>query len=223
MNQMIKIELVWQEPTPKLEKARGVLLAALRGADYPPYWQEWRKTDKLLPHYLRHKSPLALFVNSRFASDFKDGFDDEARIRDVIRKLAEKPFKPALREPLWQRLSLYVLPATGLVLLPKCPLCWASYMSAMSTLGMGTVAYQPWLLHALVVVMGLSIAGLFYQARRRNRYSPALLALAGALLVAVSKIFLDLRPPMYAGLLMLFVAAVWSSFQEARRAQPKLL
>ena len=49
----LRIELVWSAPGPRLDAARGALLAALREAGLPPYWDEWRADDPMRPRHLR--------------------------------------------------------------------------------------------------------------------------------------------------------------------------
>jgi hypothetical protein len=111
------------------------------------------------------------------------------------------------------RLSVNIsfIPALLVALLPKCAFCWVAYMSFFSTLGIGTIPYQPWLLLVMVAVLFVNLGVLLYSAPRRNGYLPFYLALVGALVIVVCKFWLDLNGVMYIGVGMFFMASVWHS------------
>lgn len=209
MRQRVRVELVWQRPSAQLNEVRSALGQALQLSGLPPFWQEWRRDDSLLPSYLKQKSPLILYVNGGLATDFSDYSGNVADLQAVIQKCAGRPFDFKAREPLRRRLNPSALAALGLILVPKCPLCWAAYMSAASAMGIGSLSYKPWLLPAMVVLMGIPVVSMVY--RRRHGYGPALLALCSATLVVAGKLSFDSAFLMYFGLLILIAATVWNA------------
>jgi hypothetical protein len=104
------------------------------------------------------------------------------------------------------------LPALAFALLPKCPMCWASYMAVLGATGI-SVPYQPWLLPAAGVVLVASLAGLHrgpsWRAWRGN--GPFLLGVGGAVLLLLAR--LAIKPPavaIWAGVFLVVGAALWS-------------
>ena len=96
----------------------------------------------------------------------------------------------------------------GAVLLPKCPLCFAAYGSALGALGVSPAAYRP-LVDALLV---LSVAASFgvvavLSARRHDPVTPAASAVGAALMLA-GRLVLDATAVTVAGAFVLVAAAL---------------
>lgn len=71
--------------------------------------------------------------------------------------------------------------------LPKCPLCWAAYLSALGIAGVERVPYAPWLLPVFVTVMLIHLTITWRQARSSGARLGFWVACAGASAVAVSR------------------------------------
>ncbi len=73
-----------------------------------------------------------------------------------------------------------------MVFFPKCPMCWASYMSLLGVAGAESIPYSPWLRLVIVVVLSVNLYFLFRGASARNGYSPFLLSLSGSIFLILS-------------------------------------
>jgi mercuric ion transport protein len=93
---------------------------------------------------------------------------------------------------------------------PKCPFCWAAYMSLFSSLGLGKFAYQPWLLPVFVVLLFLNIVSL-YLSRKRHGYKPMVLALTGAIIITFNRMYWNHQEIMFIGAIFLITASLWNS------------
>jgi hypothetical protein len=114
--------------------------------------------------------------------------------------------------PAW-RLPLTLLPAAAVTLLPKCPLC---LMGIMSALGLGTLIGVGWLKPLTLVMLGAAVGSLALRARRSRGYNPLLLGLLAAVMVFVSKFYLDYPLAAYGGLVLLFAATLWGAWAGGR-------
>lgn len=114
------------------------------------------------------------------------------------------------REPrsTW-RLPLTFLPAAAVTLLPKCPLC---LMGIMSAFGLGTLISVAWLRPLTLVFLSIAIGSLALRARRTGSYNPLLLGLLAAVMVFISKFYLDYPLVAYGGLFLLFAATIWGAW-----------
>ena len=71
---------------------------------------------------------------------------------------------------------------------PKCPFCWAVYMSMFGSLGLARLPYMPWLLPVLLVFMALHLIMLLKQSRRKG-YWPFVLSLFGSLILLIGRTY----------------------------------
>ena len=71
---------------------------------------------------------------------------------------------------------------------PKCPVCWAVYMSMFGSLGLAQLPYMGWLLPVLLAFLGLHLF-MLYRKAGQNGYLPFLLSLAGASAMLLGRIF----------------------------------
>jgi len=108
------------------------------------------------------------------------------------------------------------MPAIAIVFLPKCPLCVAAYLGALSSLGAGTWLNAAWGLPLCASLAAIAVGALFLRGRRSGDYSPTLLGLAGAAALLVGKLAIETPAVIYGGVALLVVASVWSARRDAR-------
>ena len=70
---------------------------------------------------------------------------------------------------------------------PKCPVCWAGYLSVFGIAGLERIPYSPWLQPVLVAAMLINLASVWLRERSTGRMRGFYLAGAGALAIVVSK------------------------------------
>jgi mercuric ion transport protein len=95
---------------------------------------------------------------------------------------------------------------------PKCPICWAAYMSMFGSVGLANAPYMGWLFPVLLGFLGLHLVLLLKKAPQKG-YGPFSLSLAGALLILLGRGFLSSAewiPP--AGMLFILSGSLWNSF-----------
>jgi hypothetical protein len=122
------------------------------------------------------------------------------------------PFRPSTREPLARRLRYSLLPAAGLALLPKCPLCWAAYVGVATGLGVAPAAGHRLILGVLAAALIAALAAVAARSRAIADWRPLLPAGSGAAAVLLGRLILGSTALVYLGLAVLAGAAVWSAW-----------
>src|ERR1700741_1138993 len=102
--------------------------------------------------------------------------------------------------------------ALGLALFPKCPFCWAAYLSLFGIAGLESIPYSPWLQPVLAILLLSNLTSVWFRARTTNRILPFSLVPAGALTIILSKTFSAPVTASFLGVLLTLVGSVWSTF-----------
>jgi protein SCO1/2 len=105
--------------------------------------------------------------------------------------------------------------ALGLALFPKCPFCWAAYLSLFGIAGLETIPYSPWLQPVLAILLLSNLTSIWFRARTTGRMLPFYLVTAGALTLIASKTFSAPTTASFLGVLLTLIGSVWSTFSRS--------
>jgi protein SCO1 len=101
--------------------------------------------------------------------------------------------------------------ALGLALFPKCPLCWAAYLSLFGIAGLESIPYSPWLQPVLAVLLLSNLTSIWFRARSTGRIMPFYLVTAGAFAIIASKAFPLVNAAGLIGVFLTLGGSVWST------------
>ena len=102
--------------------------------------------------------------------------------------------------------------ALGLALFPKCPFCWAAYLSLFGIAGLETIPYSPWLQPILAILLLSNLTSVWLRARTTGRLLPFYLVSAGALTIILSKTLTAPVAASFAGVFLTLIGSVWSTY-----------
>lgn len=83
---------------------------------------------------------------------------------------------------------LGTLASLGIAFFPKCPLCWAAYLSVFGIASLERMPYAPRLQLAFAAVLLINLVSLWFRGRSTGPMSAFWLAGAGALVIGIAKI-----------------------------------
>lgn len=112
------------------------------------------------------------------------------------------------------RSSLVAAPGVVFAFLPNliCPACWPAYAALLSSIGLGFLLNQRYLLPLTTALLALAVGALAFRAPRRRGYRPFALGLAAAVFVLAGKFAFDSDPAMYGGIAGLVAASIWNAW-----------
>jgi protein SCO1/2 len=103
--------------------------------------------------------------------------------------------------------------ALGLALFPKCPFCWAAYLSLFGIAGLQSIPYAPWLQPVLAILLLSNLTSIWFRARTTGRMLPFYLVTAGVLTIIASKVFSAPAAASLVGVLVTLIGSIWSTFK----------
>ena len=102
--------------------------------------------------------------------------------------------------------------ALGLALFPKCPFCWAAYLSLFGIAGLETIPYSPWLQPILAILLLSNLTSVWFRTRTTGQRLPFYLVSAGALTIILSKAFSGPAAASFFGVFLTLIGSVWSTY-----------
>ena len=98
-----------------------------------------------------------------------------------------------------------------IVFFPKCPLCWAAYLSVFGITNIHLLKFASRMQPLLIVLLLINLYALYKVARRRNGLLPFCISLAGLACILFSGSFLELEPLGYTGIGLMLAGALMNS------------
>jgi mercuric ion transport protein len=225
------VELIYDRDCPNVAWARTNLIEALISSGLDARWTEWERGNPASPTYVEaYGSPTVLVdgndvagsgtgiggASCRLYRNGPDGFDGAPSVVQIAAALAcraDTAHSAGLGSA-GSKSSLVAAPGIALAFLPKlaCPACWPAYAGLLSSLGLGFLWQQDYLLPLTVAFLLLALGALAFRAHTRRGYGPLALGLTAAVAVLAGKFALDSNAMMYAGIAGLLAAALWNAW-----------
>lgn len=155
----------------------------------------------------RHRIEVyVLDAQGRIAASFVRLHWDE---REVVSRAAELlREKEVVKAPVSPVLG--TLASVGVALFPKCPVCWAGYLSLFGIAGLQRIPYIPWLQPVFFAVVLINLGSIWLRARSTGRMSGFYLVTAGAAAIVVSKLDPALGGAAYLGIALTLAGSLVS-------------
>lgn len=115
---------------------------------------------------------------------------------------------------------LSTIAALGVAFFPKCPLCWAAYLSVFGIAGLNQIPYVPWLQPVLALVVLINIASVWIRGRVTGKMSGFYLVSIGALAIIASKIVPGWEKVAWCGVGLTMAGSILSAFSAVKGRGP---
>ena len=107
-----------------------------------------------------------------------------------------------------------------LAVLPKCPMCWAGYASALGVAGLA-LPLTP-VRGGLIALLAVNVACLVWRGRATGRLWAIASGVAGAIFVLLSQLGTGLEVAAAPGAALALVGTIWSALPAAARGRTML-
>lgn len=95
---------------------------------------------------------------------------------------------------------------------PKCPMCWAVYMSMFGSLGLAKLPYMKWLLPVMMIFLAIHLFFLYKRIRVAG-YLPFIISMLGAVFIMSSRAFFPgTQWSLVAGVGMILTGSLLNNF-----------
>jgi protein SCO1/2 len=146
----------------------------------------------------RHRvEAYVLDAQGRVAASFgRVRWDERAIVDRAVQVLDEKDPDVASEADTTERVHaaraiapvFATIAAAGVALFPKCPVCWATYMSMFGIAGLSQLPFPSWLQPVLAMALLANVASAWVRARVTGRVTGPLLVSAGAIAIIGSRV-----------------------------------
>lgn len=100
---------------------------------------------------------------------------------------------------------------------PKCPFCWAAYLSLLGVAGLSSIPYSPWLLPLLCIFLATHVWFLWRRAAKRKQWSPFWVTLIGIGMLIVSGPILQMKELMFFGMSFMVCGSLLNSMPAGQK------
>jgi hypothetical protein len=105
-----------------------------------------------------------------------------------------------------------ILTSVLIAFFPKCPMCWAVYMSTFGSLGLVQLPYMPWLLPVLLLFFAVHLFMLYRKISQKG-YLPFFVSLAGACVIITCRSYLPQEKwLLISGMILIISGSLLNSF-----------
>jgi protein SCO1/2 len=134
----------------------------------------------------RHRLEVYVFdKKGRIAGSFERlHWDEQEVVAKAVEVLNETEDEPRKKPQRAINSTLFgTLASIAVAFFPKCPFCWAAYLSVFGIASLEQIPYSPWLKPLLIGVMAINLISVWLRGRATNRMLGFYLVLSGATLI----------------------------------------
>lgn len=207
-----KIEIYIPPGCTSIGSLRTIISKQMTELSCLPHWMEYSKGHPALPAYFKKASGIAVAINeqvvllpselSQWEFILTMAFKQAAQQKKAVSRW--RSGKRALKLHASFFLSLFV------ALFPKCPFCWAAYLSLFGLAGARSIPYKPWFLPVAIILLIINLLSM-YMSRNRNSMLPFWMSVTGAVIIIINRIYFQQTAIIFLGGALLLIASMWNA------------
>jgi len=116
--------------------------------------------------------------------------------------------------------TMGTLASLAIAFFPKCPICWAAYLSVFGIAGLDRIPYAPWLQPVLALIMLINLGSVWLRSRATHRMLSFYFAVGGVAVILISKLSHGWEKFAICGVLLTLAGSVLSALGTSKKRQP---
>ena len=137
-------------------------------------------------------------------------------IEEVIQRLKEVAAQPELAAPAKKTSAVKSAIQMGwslalpvfVAFFPKCPLCWAAYMSLFGLTSLQSIPYTPWLKTLFTLLLFVNLVIIYLSSKRRKRLLSFVFSLIGTAFILMAGFVFDHQFLLWLGFGLIFISSL---------------
>lgn len=158
----------------------------------------------------QHRLELYLLnQNGNIATTYTRLQWEVAKVANDLTKLVDQSSKHNWGLKITNTVQQVVFPVL-VAFFPKCPFCWAAYLSALGISGTQSIPFSPWIAPVMMAIMIFNLVLLYRKSKVRNGRIPFWISLTGTVMVGLGYLF-SVQLMAIPGIVLIFISALLNS------------
>lgn len=204
------IQIIWgnQDDISKT-KLREMMKECLKGLQLLPCWKE-SQFRPFLPFPWIKGNKAKVMVNGHIVYAFHK--DAVAINVDVLQERILQ-FSQRKRKVFNAKVVQSTVTALFIAFFPKCPVCWATYMSVLGCIGVEKLPYFPWMIYVLGLTALVNIYYSYHRDKSNGVYFTTLLQTFIYTVIIINWKFMGSKTIALTCIFILVLASVFDNFK----------
>ncbi|MBI3018056.1 MAG: MerC family mercury resistance protein [Deltaproteobacteria bacterium] len=210
----IKIDLLYFEGCPNVDKARNHIKEALSKRGLPLKWNEIDINDKNTASHLKGFPSPTVLINgtdietglSKLSGTSSCQVTGAPSIDQILKVLQKNSSKKGMFA------FIATIPATVIAVFPSvfCPACYPALAALLGSLGLGFFASEAILQPLTIIFLLIALFGLFYESTKIKRYESFIIGTLGAVGIYAGHYWFSSSILTYGSVALLIGASIWN-------------
>ncbi len=210
----IKIDLLYFEGCPNVDKTRNNIREALSKMGLPLKWHEIDINDKYTASHLKGFPSPTVLINgidietglSKLSGSSSCQITGAPSVNTLLRAMQKDSPKKGIFA------FMATIPATVIAVFPSvfCPACYPALAALLSSMGLGFFASEAVLQPLTIIFLLIALFGLFYECTKIKRYESFIIGTLGAMGIYAGHYWFSSSILTYGSVALLIGASIWN-------------
>lgn len=206
------IQIFWGTSVDDFQKSkiRKIIEEILNELNLLPCWKE-TKRKKIINSYLNLGNlPSLICVNGHKVISLNRDAIIPTKV-EILERV--KNFSTFSKRRVYLENLVSILSGFLIAIFPKCPVCWATYMSIFGIASSSSIPYEKNILYFIVLIAFANLGFTFYKIKATKNFTPIFLQIIGYIIILLNRNYFDSQYLIVCGIGLLFLSSLITHFK----------